>query len=88
MELEPVNIKYIITQPLQCTRELIFSLFGLILMSPRMYLFSTKTQFKYFRYIPNNMRSLKNIPFCDILGAKIIYKVDQHHCVGAVLKGA
>ena len=51
-------------------------------------LFSTKTQYKYFHYIPNNMCLLKNIPFCDILGAKIIYKVDQHHCVGAVFKGA
>jgi len=35
-------------------------------------IFSTKTQIKYFHYIPNNMRSLKNNPFCDILGAKII----------------
>jgi hypothetical protein len=38
-------------------------------------IFSTKTQFKSFYYIPNGMRSLKNIPFCDILGAKYVYKV-------------
>ncbi len=38
-------------------------------------IFSTKTQFKSFNYIPNSMHSLKNSPFCDILGDKIIYKV-------------
>ena len=49
-------------------------------------IFSTKTQFKSFHYIKNNMRSLKNSPFCDILGAKIkiIYKVKQHYCVGTM----
>ena len=30
------------------------------------------------------MHSLKNSPFCDILGAKIIYKVKQHYSVCAV----
>ena len=38
LELEPVYIKYTITQPLLCTRELIFCLSGLILISPRTYL--------------------------------------------------
>jgi len=51
-------------------------------------IFSTKTQFKSFHYIPNSVHSLKNSPFCDILGAKFIYKVKQHYCVGAVFKGA
>ena len=51
-------------------------------------IFSTKTQFKSFHYIPNSMHSLKNSPFCDILGAKIINKVKQHYSVGTVSKGA
>ena len=51
-------------------------------------IFSTKTQFKSFHYIPNSMHSLKNSPFCDILGAKCIYKVKQHYSVCAVSKGA
>jgi hypothetical protein len=51
-------------------------------------IFSTKTQFKSFYYIPNGMRSLKNGPFCDILGAKIMYKVKQHYSVCTVSTGA